>query len=47
VAFFRWYIAKNLNEDASAFELELNLRKTQLKYPIFDGLYFERYFDVN
>jgi hypothetical protein len=47
VAFFRWYIAKNLNEDTSAFELEFNLRKTRLNYPIFEGLYFERYFDVN
>jgi len=47
VAFFRWYIAKNLDEDASAPELEFNLRKTRLNYPILDGLYFERYFAAN
>jgi hypothetical protein len=47
VAFFRWYIAKSLNEPSVELEHEFNLRKTKLNYPIFGGAYFERYFDEN
>jgi hypothetical protein len=46
VAFFRWYIAKSLNEDTSELELEFNWRRTRLNYPILDRLYFEKYFDA-
>lgn len=47
VAFFRWYIAKSLNEPSVELENEFNLRKTKLNYLIFGGAYFERYFDEN
>lgn len=47
VAFFRWYIAKSSNEATSALEVEFNLRKDRLNYPIFEGAYFERYFELN
>jgi hypothetical protein len=47
VAFFRWHIAKNLNEPSLELELEFNSRKIKLNYPILDGHYFERYFDEN
>ena len=47
VAFFKWYIAKSSNEATSALEVEFNLRKARLNYPIFEGAYFERYFELN
>jgi hypothetical protein len=47
VAFFRWYIATSLNEPSVELEFEFNSRKIKLNYPILDGHYFERYFDVN
>jgi hypothetical protein len=47
VAFFRYYIAKSLNEDTSALEVEFNLRKARLSYPIFTDAYFETYFAAN
>jgi hypothetical protein len=47
VAFFRWHIAKSLNEPSVELEFEFNSRKTKLNYPILDGHYFERYFDEN
>ena len=47
VAFFRCYIAKSLNENTSVLEVEFNLRKARLSYPIFTDAYFETYFAAN
>jgi hypothetical protein len=46
VAFFRWHIAKSLNEPSRELEIEFSMRKTKLHYPIFTDAYFESYFQT-